>query len=170
VSIATLWGVLVQAMPHCARRQPTDAPRLRLLLSSPFPTPSTLMQPKSWFRVTLERMIAAVQARLASWGVTKLKIIIAFLQSTSMSMAAGFRFAGQDECRSCCAVCGSPLPAPPVVTIVIQEYHIPYPRIMDSLTSAFSWANLSVFQLVQTGCKVRTAVPYDRSGDCQCPT
>jgi hypothetical protein len=32
---------------------------------------------------------------------------------------------------------------------------VPFPDITASLQSAFSWANLSVFQLFQTGCKVR---------------
>ena len=41
-----------------------------------------------------------------------------------------------------------------VIVIGIHEYHIPFPDIMASLHSAFSWANLSVFQLFQTGCKV----------------
>jgi hypothetical protein len=59
-----------------------------------------------------------------------------------------------------CSFWFSPLSVvPSVVTIVIQEYHIPFPPIMDSLTSAFSWANLSVFQLVQTGCKVCRTTP-----------
>ncbi len=47
------------------------------------------------------------------------------------------------------------------MTIVIAEYHIPYPKFVDSLTSAFSWANLNVFQLVQTGCKVRVCCLTD---------
>jgi hypothetical protein len=41
-----------------------------------------------------------------------------------------------------------------VIVIVIREYHIPFPDITVSLQSAFSWTNLSLFQLYQMGCKV----------------
>jgi hypothetical protein len=51
-----------------------------------------------------------------------------------------------------------------IITIVISEYHIPYPALMDNLKASFSWANLNVFELVETGCKVRAADTH--GGNC----
>jgi hypothetical protein len=41
-----------------------------------------------------------------------------------------------------------------IITIIISEYSIPYPAVMDNLKESFSWANLNIFELVETGCKV----------------
>ncbi len=60
--------------------------------------------------------------------------------------------------RSCvgvhlCALPGFPW-ADQIITIIISEYNIPYPAVMDNLKESFSWANLNIFELVETGCKV----------------
>jgi hypothetical protein len=44
-----------------------------------------------------------------------------------------------------------------IVTIVVTEYSIKFPKAMDSITAAFGWCNFGVFTLFRQGCKVRSA-------------
>ncbi len=43
-----------------------------------------------------------------------------------------------------------------IIVIALNEYNIPYPKVMDVINTAFGWCNLSALQLVRFGCKVRT--------------
>jgi hypothetical protein len=52
----------------------------------------------------------------------------------------------------------SPLRCWQIVTIVITEYGIQFPEVMDSISSAFSWCNFGLFSLFQQGCKVSGVV------------
>ncbi len=53
--------------------------------------------------------------------------------------------------------CARPFPWQ-ITTIIVADYQVPFPPIMDMVKRAFSWANLSLFELVETGCKASVCV------------
>ena len=74
-------------------------------------------------------------------------------------------------------ICHGPVTVVQLITIVISEYRIPYPAAMKSLKNSFSWVNLNVFELFQTGCKVRGRTTCTMQslflqlfGVCHCPS
>ena len=82
-----------------------------------------------------------------------------------MVQSTAARLLAQSLCEACSSVLAC-VSCEQVIVIVIREYDIPFPDITISLQSAFSWTNLSLFQLFQTGCKVRRLLRCQRWCHC----